>query len=228
MTHLLGRILQSPANWYGLTAALLAVFVAMMGFVALPGWLVAPLVLVCYLLGFGLGGLVSGFPGLDPGAGGGSLDTGQGAARVRISGAVVGVRDQIEPGGPRPLPKALRQKTQALLNELGELVGQWGAPGASLSMEDAFDAERIATRYLPEALRGFHAIPREFARTRLLDNGRTAADTLDSSLDELRGKVGRLREALMQDQARGLVSQAEFLQHKFGSGRGRGAEADGD
>lgn len=50
--------------------------------------------------------------------------------------------------------------------------------------------------YLPDALKTYLSIPKQFASTKLLTNGKTAEDTSASRLEQLSGKVTQLTEDL--------------------------------
>lgn len=213
MKHPLLTFLESPANWFAMACAGLAALLLVSGFLV-PGPLLATgLVVLAYAGGFALGCLMFGFDGAkaDQGANGaGALGDG----RHRMTAALAGVRGLVRDNPGKRLRRPLRDQIRALCNDVDGLIRLVDEHRDSLSPEQAFRAEQIATRYLPDALRAFLAIPKAFAGTEALDNGRTAQETLVAALNDIATQTQTLRAELVQRGARDLVNQAAFLEHK--------------
>lgn len=208
-----GRILTSTANWCGLALAAVPLVLKaaqMLGPVAFV------LALVGYAVGFGAGGALFGFPRLGTRAWEADLtffDTGD--VRRNIETAIEGIRALVQSNPEDRLSQALRARTLEICVKLEALLQQWESTKGALSLEEEFHARHIALSYLPDALRGYLAIPKSFAAERVLDNGRTAHDTLALTLDELSGKVGQLQDDLASQDAQAFLSHSRFIDNKF-------------
>lgn len=209
----LARFLNSPANWTGLATATAALAVPVLGWLPAAWWL-APL---GYGLGFAAAGWFIGFPARDPQGWGALQARGDGlpdpqamrAALERIASLA-----QTNPGGR--LPDSIQARVLLLCEQLRALCTQMESGDRALSPEDAYHARQLVLGYLPEALRTFTALDPQAARTRRLDNGRTAQDTLAATLDDLGAKTRLLTETLRAGDAEAFLSHARFLKEKFG------------
>lgn len=211
----LGRILTSNANWCGL--ALAAVPLALKA-AQMLGPVAFALALAGYAAGFFVGGLMFGFPRVGVRAWDADLtfpDTGD--VRRNIDTAIDGIRSLVQANPDDRLSEALRQRVLDVCQKLEALLAQWESTKGALSLEEEFHARHIALSYLPDALKGYLAIPKSFAAERVLENGRTAHDTLALTLDELSGKVGQLRDDLASQDAQAFLSHSRFIDNKFAS-----------
>jgi len=209
----IGRLLTSTANWCGL--ALAAVPLALKA-AQMLGPVAFALALAGYAVGFGAGGALFGFPRLGTRAWEADLtflDTGD--VRRNIETAIEGIRALVQANPDERLSEALRTRTLDICRKLEALLAQWESTKGALSLEEEFHARHIAMSYLPDALKGYLAIPRSFAAERVLDNGRTAHDTLVLTLDELSGKVGQLQDDLAGQDAQAFLSHSRFIDNKF-------------
>ena len=209
----LGRILTSPANWCGL--ALAAVPLALKA-AQMLGPLAFVLALAGYAAGFFIGGSLFGFPHVGARALDADLtffDTGD--VRRNIESAIEGIRALVQANPEQRLSQALCRRVLDVCQRLESLLAQWESTKGALSLEEEFHARHIALSYLPDALRGYLAIPRAFAAERVLENGRTAHDTLASTLDELSAKVGQLQDDLAGQDAQAFLSHSRFIDNKF-------------
>ena len=82
-------------------------------------------------------------------------------------------------------------------------------------MEEGFHARHIALSYLPDALKTYLSIPKEFASNKKLSNGMTAQDTFRTTLDELGYKVSQLAEDLASQDAQAFLNHSQFPEKKF-------------
>ncbi len=75
---------------------------------------------------------------------------------------------------------------------------------------------RAATDYLPQTLRGYVALPPEWAATHDLGDGSTALDALRSQLGTLESGVRAMHDAAMRADANDLLANGLFLADRFG------------
>mgnify|MGYP000387662759 CR=1 FL=1 len=204
--------LQSPANWCGLALATLALVLHALG---LTQWGGLGLAALGYLVGFGVGGLWLGFPQWS----GNVWDTLEfedaGDARTSMGQALTAVRQLVNYNPDNRLPSSLQAQALALTEQLNALLDQWERSKGHLSLEEGFHARHIALSYLPDALKTYLSIPKEFAATKKLSNGMTAQDTFRTTLDELGHKVTQLGEDLASQDAEAFLNHSQFLKEKF-------------
>ncbi len=210
------RILQSPANWCGLGLATVAMVLSAAG---LTQWGAPLLAAVGYAVGFGIGGLWLGFPKLS-GNPWDDLDfEDAGDARTSMSEALGSVRQLVNYNPENRLPASLQAKVLDLCKQLGDLLDQWERSKGNLSLEESFHARHLALSYLPDALKTYLSIPKEFASTKALANGKTAQDTFRATLDDLSLKVTQLTEDLASQDAQAFLNHSQFLKDKFNTPR---------
>jgi len=220
MKHPLLTFLESPANWFAMACTGLAALLLVGGFLDSGPLVATGLIALAYALGFALGCLMFGFDGAAAGRAASSSGA-LGDGRHRMTAALAGVRSLVRDNPGKRLKRPLREQIQALCGDIDVLIRLLDEHRHALSPEQAFRAEQIATRYLPDALRAFLAIPKAFATTEPLDNGRTAQETLEAALADIGAQAQRLTAELVQRGARDLVNQAAFLEHKSRQAGGR-------
>ncbi|WP_219105619.1 hypothetical protein [Austwickia sp. TVS 96-490-7B] len=86
----------------------------------------------------------------------------------------------------------------------------------------AYSVMATATDYLPEAVGGYLRLPRRFADTRPVDQGRTSLMVLVDQLDLLGATMDQVFDAVCRDDATALVAHGRFLTEKFGQGANGG------
>ena len=204
--------LQSPANWCGLGLATLALVLQSLG---LTQWGGLGLAALGYAVGFGVGGMWLGFPQWA----GNPWETlefqDEGDARTSMTEALGAVRQLVRYNPDNRLPSSLQSQALALTDQLSALLDQWERSKGHLSLEESFHARHIALSYLPDALKTYLSIPKEFAATKKLSNGMTAQDTFCTTLDELGHKVSQLAEDLASQDAQAFLNHSQFLKEKF-------------
>ncbi|MGE0330796.1 MAG: hypothetical protein AB7P37_08880 [Ramlibacter sp.] len=210
----IAHFLNSRANWAGIGSATLALMLPMLG--PDPGWvwLLTPL---GYCVGFAVAGMWVGFPRLSTQPWAALEFKDEGDPYKVMDHALQAVRNLVNANPDNRLPAGLQARALALCDQLKALLEQWELSRATLSIEESFHARHIILRYLPDALRNYSAIPQRFAQSRLLDNGRTAEDTLHTTLDELSAKVRQLTDDLASQNAEAFVNHSRFLHQKFGA-----------
>ncbi|WP_374661703.1 hypothetical protein [Inhella sp.] len=208
------RWLNAPANWCGLLAATAVLTLKALGLLGSLGLLLAP---VAYGTGLVVGALWWGWPSFKEPAFEALQFKDEGDAREAMGRALDGVRRLAEhnPGGRIPAP--LAQRIVQLCAKLEGLLDQWERSKGQLSLQESFHARHIAIRYLPEALNTYLSIPTQFAKTKLLANGKTAQTTFEGVLGELEAKVEQLGDDLAGQDAQAFLAHSEFLKQKFGA-----------
>lgn len=214
VTDKLMRILTSPANWCGLGLATFVLVLEIFGLVGASGLWVAAM---GYVAGFLAGGLWLGFPKLS----GPAWDTlefsDEGDTREAMSRALSGVRSLVKYNPENRLPAALQTKVLNLCDALEALLEQWERSCGALSLQESFHARHLAISYLPDALKTYLSIPAQYAGTRVLHDGKTAADIFRDTLVELDTKVKQLGDDLAGQDAHAFLAHSQFLHEKFGA-----------
>lgn len=210
--RLFGFVASGP-NLIGLGLASVVLVLKGMGYLGAPGLAVA---VMGYAAGFVAGGMWLGFPSLKAPTWEALQFSDDGDAREAMERALHGVRGLTQYNPEGRLPASLQTRVLELCTSLEGLLQQWERSRGQLSLEDSFDARRIAITYLPEALNAYLSIPAQYARTRVLANGKTALDTFSDSIVELQGKVNQLGEDLASQDARAFLEHSQFLRTKFG------------
>ena len=208
------RLLASGPNWIGLGLASLVLVLQGLDLIGTTGPLLA---VGGYVAGFVAGGLWLGFPSLKAPTWEALQFSDEGDAREAMDRALHGVRGLTQYNPEGRLPASLQTRVLELCKSLEGLLQQWERSRGQLSLENSFDARRIAITYLPEALNAYLSIPAAYARTRVLANGKTALDTFNDTIVELEAKVGQLAEDLASQDAQAFLAHSQFLRQKFGS-----------
>jgi hypothetical protein len=209
------RFLQSPANWCGLGLGTIALALSGSG-LALGGVLGAGgLAALGYGAGFGVGGLWLGFPKLKGNVWDELEFEDGGDARTTMLNALSSVKQLVNYNPEGRLPGSLQTKVLELCQQLSTLLDQWERSKGNLSLEESFHARHIALSYLPDALKTYLSIPKEFATTKLLTNGKTAEDTFKLTIDDLSTKVRQLTNDLASQDAEAFLNHSQFLHEKF-------------
>jgi hypothetical protein len=84
----------------------------------------------------------------------------------------------------------------------------------------AYNVMATATDYLPEAIGGYLRLPRHWADSRPVDQGKTSLMILIDQLDLLAATMERVFDAVCRSDAQALVVHGRFLQEKFGAPAG--------
>nr|WP_295770011.1 hypothetical protein [Rhodoferax sp.] len=208
----ISNFLQSPANWGGMGLATLALVLSSVGLTQVGA---GALALLGYAAGFGVGGMWFGFPKWSGNPWDALEFEDQGDARTSMLNALNAVRQLVDYNPQGRLPASLQSKVQDLCKQLALLLDQWERSKGQLSLEEGFHARHIALSYLPDALKTYMSIPQQFAMSKRLDNGQTAQETFNATLDDLTRKVAQLSEDLATQDAQAFLSHSQFLHEKF-------------
>jgi hypothetical protein len=84
--------------------------------------------------------------------------------------------------------------------------------------QDTFVLVRTAVDYLPSALQAYLDLPRSYADTAPVSEGKTARALLIEQLDLLEAKLREVADAIHRSDADKLVAHGRFLAEKFGHG----------
>jgi hypothetical protein len=217
MWQTVARFVQSPANWCGLGLGTVALALSGSGLAVLGGALGAGgLAALGYGAGFGVGGLWLGFPKLAAQQDWEALEFEDGGdARTSMLNALSSVQQLVNYNPENRLPASLQAKVLDLCKQLSTLLDQWERSKGKLSLEESFHARHIALSYLPDALKTYLSIPKEFATTKVLSNGKTAQDTFKLTLDDLSQKAQQLTDDLASQDAEAFLNHSQFLHEKF-------------
>jgi hypothetical protein len=86
-----------------------------------------------------------------------------------------------------------------------------------LGSPEAYSVMATATDYLPEAVGAYLRLPRQWADTRPIENGKTSLMLLTDQLDLLGGTMDKILDAVVRVDAEALIVHGRFLQAKFGA-----------
>ena len=85
-----------------------------------------------------------------------------------------------------------------------------------LGSPEAYSVMATATDYLPEAIGGYTRLPRRWADSRPIENGKTSLMLLIDQLDLLGATMDKIFDAVVRVDADALIAHGRFLQEKFG------------
>ncbi len=93
---------------------------------------------------------------------------------------------------------------------------------------EAYSVMATATDYLPEAVGAYTRLPRQWADSRPIENGKTSLMLLIDQLDLLGATMDKIFDAVVRVDADALIVHGRFLQEKFGHASTGGALNIGD
>lgn len=85
-----------------------------------------------------------------------------------------------------------------------------------LGSPEAYAVMATATDYLPEAINAYLRLPRQWADSRPIENGKTSLMVLIDQLDLLSATMDKIFDAVVRVDAAALIAHGRFLQEKFG------------
>jgi hypothetical protein len=196
-------------NLVGIALALVGLGVFIGG--VIHGVLVAPIVAGLYLLG----AIATPRPRLLRGLGsaGGSLDAGQ--LRSALG--------RLEHESAKRLPADLAAKVAQICETILEILPK--VDTSTIDRQDLFALERTVTEYLPHTLDAYLTLPRAYANSRVVQDGKTPKDLLAAQLDLIEEKMQAISEAVSKDDLNKLLAQGRFLEDRFGSSTGLSLDA---
>lgn len=111
---------------------------------------------------------------------------------------------------PAPVASRVRRITRTVRETLPRVRN------LGLGSAEAYAVTATATSYLPEALEAYTRLPRQWADSRPIDEGKTSLMILIDTLDLLAGAMDQIFDAAVRVDANALVVQGRFLQAKLG------------
>lgn len=148
---------------------------------------------------------------------GSSATTSPGPARpapptgAQILDAVTAVERRIE-GRVPPLVVARVRRITEVVTDMAPRLDRLG--GGS---QQAHTVVATATSYLPEAVDAYLRLPRDFADTREVSQGKTSLMLLVDQLDLLGTTLQQISDAVSCHDAQALIVHGAFLAEKFGA-----------
>ncbi|GAB3621969.1 hypothetical protein GCM10027418_00510 [Mariniluteicoccus endophyticus] len=85
-----------------------------------------------------------------------------------------------------------------------------------MGSSDSYAVMATATDYLPEALSNYLRLPRDWADSRPVENGKTSLMLLIDQLDLLGATMEKILDAVARQDANALIAHGRFLQERFG------------
>ena len=187
-------------NMVGIALALFGLALFIGGI--LHGWLVVAIVLGLYVFGSvvtprpkGLGGLLSGD---------GSLDAGH------LRSAL----DRLARESGKRLPDDLAAKVERIRQTILDVLPKVNS--STIDRQDLFALERTVTDYLPNTIDAYLTLPRTYANSRVVQDGKTSKELLGAQLDLIEEKMEAISEAVAKDDLNKLLAQGRFLEDRFG------------
>ncbi|QTE30831.1 hypothetical protein [Pengzhenrongella sicca] len=132
--------------------------------------------------------------------------------------AAVGRAEAMVADGAVPAPVASRvARVTRVVRDAIPRLDRMGA-----GSPQAYSVMATATDYLPEAIAGYLRLPRDWANSRPVDNGRSSLMVLIDQLDLLARTMDQVLDAVNRSDAAALVAHGRFLAEKFGHASGGG------
>lgn len=113
----------------------------------------------------------------------------------------------------RELPEDVVMRVEAIERVLLQILPR--LPDLGRGHPDAYVARQTVREYLPEALDNYQVLPRTFAVTEPLRDGKTAHELLLRQLDILHEALEKIAAGLPHEDAQRLLIHGRFLEGKF-------------
>lgn len=113
-------------------------------------------------------------------------------------------------------PSTVTARVHRIGTRVAEMVPRLDRMG--VASREAHTVVATATSYLPEAVDAYLRLPRDFADTRAVSQGKTSLMLLCDQLDLLAITLGKISDAMSRQDANALIAHGDFLAQKFRSG----------
>jgi hypothetical protein len=113
------------------------------------------------------------------------------------------------------VPAAVQSRVRRVARTVRETMPRLRNLG--LGSPQAYSVMATATDYLPEAVGGYLRLPRQWADSRPVENGKSSLLLLIDQLDLLGSTMDEIFDAVVRVDADALIAHGRFLQEKFGS-----------
>jgi len=194
------RWLYGLPNLLGIVLALIGIGLYLGG--AISGWLVPLIVVGLYLLGAVATPKPRGLDGL--------AATGDDLNADQLTAALAKIVSQSQ----QRLPSELAAKVVAIQATILDILPKVNA--STIDRRDLFALERTVTDYLPQTLDNYLTLPRAYAKTHTVENGKTPEQLLGDQLDLIEEKMQEISDAVAKDDVTKLLAQGRFLEDRFG------------
>jgi hypothetical protein len=128
-----------------------------------------------------------------------------------IQAALAAVEDLVDDGAVPPLVQSRVRRVVRTVTDTVPRLRNLG-PGSA----QAYSVVATATDYLPQAIRNYTRLPRAWADSRPIENGKTSLMLLVDQLDLLAATMDQILDAVVRVDADALIAHGRFLQEKFG------------
>jgi hypothetical protein len=119
------------------------------------------------------------------------------------------------------VPAAVQSRVRRVARTVRETMPRLRNLG--LGSPQAYSVMATATDYLPEALGGYLRLPRQWADSRPVENGKSSLMLLIDQLDLLGATMDQIFDAVVRVDADALIAHGRFLQEKFGTASSGGS-----
>ena len=116
--------------------------------------------------------------------------------------------------GSGTLPAVVRSRAARVTRLVRQTLPRLGSLG--LGSYDSYSVVATATDYLPEAIGAYLRLPRDWADSRPVENGKTPLLLLIDQLDLLGATMEKIYDAANSTDAAALITHGRFLQERFG------------
>ena len=134
---------------------------------------------------------------------------------------IVAALDRVEQMVADQVPAPVRSRVTKVTRTVRETMPRLRNLG--LGSKEAYSVMATATDYLPEAISGYTRLPRQWADSRPIENGKTSLMLLIDQLDLLGATMDKIFDAVVRVDADALIAHGRFLQQKFGHASSGGA-----
>ncbi len=115
-----------------------------------------------------------------------------------------------DPTVPGPVRSRVHRITRTVRQTLPRIEN------LGLGSMDSYSLIATATDYLPEAVAAYLRLPRDWADSRPIENGKTSLLLLIDQLDLLGQTMDKMLDAVNHTDAEALIAHGRFLQSRFG------------
>ncbi len=112
------------------------------------------------------------------------------------------------------LPSVVRSRAARVTRLVRDTLPRLGSLG--LGSYDSYSVVATATDYLPEAIGAYLRLPRDWADSRPVENGKTPLLLLIDQLDLLGATMEKIYDAANSTDAAALITHGRFLRERFG------------
>ena len=123
--------------------------------------------------------------------------------------------DEIQEKIMARVPGRIGTKVTAISRTIKEILPRADALGAGSPGQYVLYA--CATDYLPTAIQAYLDLPRHYADTHIVSDGKTSLDLLADQLDLLEKQINEIAANVNRADTDKLVANGRFLEEKFGS-----------